>query len=251
MTDRIQPNPAARPVPRVAGHRFAVSSRSAIDRRRVPGRLARVGAAAGLLTAITAAAISLAHQLTVRADDTMLKTLGVALAVGLDVLALSIAVGLTGIPWRSRIRLGAAFSTAEVVMQILGYALGSGVGQLLGMIAVYAGFAVLGLVGVYMIRESLVPGDEAPFKVDTGWGLLAASASISLDSLGVGVALPGVPLPLLPLLGTVACSTVLFTFLGLAFGARLGARFEKGAERVAGIVLIGLAVLFTAEHIAR
>jgi hypothetical protein len=37
--------------------------------------------------------------------------------------------------------------------------------------------------------------------------------------------------------------------VGLAFGAQLGARYKQLAERAAGIVLIVLAVLFTAQHV--
>ena len=76
------------------------------------------------------------------------------------------------------------------------------------------------------------------------------SLSVSLDSLGVGVALPAAAIPLLPVLIIVSVSTTIFTFLGLAFGASLGERYEHGTERAAGIILIVLAALFTAEHLS-
>lgn len=176
------------------------------------------------------------------------KILGIALAVGLDVLAVSIAVGVMRIPWRGRLRLGFAFSVAEVAMQLLGYLIGTGAGRVAGVIAIYVGFAVLAAVGVYIFRESF--SDEPAFKPDSGWGLVAASASISLDSFGIGVSLPGVPLPLIPLLATVAVSTVLFTIVGLAFGEQLGRRYRRLALRVAGVVLTVLAVVFTVQHLA-
>ena len=58
------------------------------------------------------------------------KILGIAFAVGLDVLALSIAVGVMRIDWPARIRLGAAFSASEVLMQLVGYGIGTGAGAL-------------------------------------------------------------------------------------------------------------------------
>jgi UDP-glucose 4-epimerase len=57
-----------------------------------------------------------------------------------------------------------------------------------------------------------------------------------------------VPLPLIPLLGTVAASTIAFTSIGLAFGAALGQRYEHLAERAAGDVPILLAAAFTLQH---
>jgi manganese efflux pump family protein len=177
------------------------------------------------------------------------KIIGIAFAVGLDVLALSIAVGVMRIAWSARIRLGLAFSFSEVLMQVIGYGIGTGAGRLVGTIAAYAGFFILAGVGVFIVRESLERGTQK-FRPDSGWGLVAASASVSFDSLGIGVSLPGVPLPLIPLLATVAVSTVIFTIVGLAFGERLGRRYKRAAQRVAGIVLILLAVLFTLQHIA-
>jgi manganese efflux pump family protein len=177
-----------------------------------------------------------------------LKILGIALAVGLDVLALSIAVGIMQVPWNMRIRLGLAFSGSEVLMQVIGYVIGTGAGRLVGAIAAYIGFAILAGVGAYIVKESF-GAQESTLKVDSGWGLVAACASISLDSLGIGVSLPGVPLPLVPLLITVALSTILFTLVGLAFGTQLGHRYQQLAERSAGIVLVILAVFFSVQHL--
>jgi putative Mn2+ efflux pump MntP len=193
--------------------------------------------------------VSVLHALPGITSSVELKILGIAIAVGLDVLALSIAVGIMQIPWNSRIRLGLAFSGSEVIMQVIGYGIGTGAGDLVGVIANYAGFAVLAGVGLYIFRESFSM-NESPLKVASGWGLLAACASVSLDSLGVGVSLPGVPLPLFPLLATVAVTTVIFTAIGLAFGAQLGHRYKRIAERSAGAILIVLALFFSLQHLA-
>jgi manganese efflux pump family protein len=178
------------------------------------------------------------------------KVIPVAIAVGLDVLAVSVGVGVSRLAWNASLRVGIAFASAEIIMQVVGYALGAGLGRMIGDVASYTGFALLAVVGFFMIRASLRDDEAAKFDATRGAGLLLTSLSISLDSLGVGFALPGVPIPLLPLLITLAISTTVFTFIGLEFGARLGERYEKGAERAAGIILIVLAILFTVEHVA-
>ena len=177
-----------------------------------------------------------------------LKILGIAVAVGFDVLALSIAVGIMQIGWRTRVRLGICFAGSEVLMQVIGYGLGTAAGRVIGIIAIYLGFAILAGVGVFIVRESFQ--EKKTLNIDSVPGLLAACAAISLDSLGIGVSLPGVPLPLLPLLETVAISTLIFTAAGLAFGGKLGERYEHAAERAAGVVLVILAIFFTIQHIA-
>ena len=177
------------------------------------------------------------------------KILGIAFAVGLDVLALSIAVGVMRVGWSAQIKLGAAFSAAEVLMQVVGYSIGTGAGRIVGAIAVYAGFAILAGVGGFIFYESF-ERRMPRFQPDSALALLVASLSVSLDSLGIGMSLPGVPLPLLPLLATVAVSTIIFTAVGLAFGERLGRRYKRVAQRVAGIVLVVLAAVFTTQHLA-
>jgi putative Mn2+ efflux pump MntP len=177
------------------------------------------------------------------------KTLAVALAVGLDVLAVSVGVGVAKVARGVSLKLGLVFASSEITMQVLGYELGDGAGKVLGEIGAYAGFALLALVGVFMIRSSLRSKAEAEFEATRGIGLLMTSLSISLDSLGVGVALPAVAIPLLPLLIIVSITTTVFTFIGLAFGARLGAQYERGAERVAGVMLIVMAAPFTTERL--
>jgi manganese efflux pump family protein len=178
------------------------------------------------------------------------KVIAVAIAVGLDVLAVSVGVGVTRLAWDASVRVGAAFASSEIIMQVVGFGLGAGLGRMVGEVASYTGFALLALVGFFMIRASIREDAERKFDATRGAGLLLTSLSISLDSLGVGFALPGVSIPLVPLLITISISTTIFTFVGLHFGARLGERYEKGAERAAGIILVALAILFTVEHMA-
>ena len=177
------------------------------------------------------------------------KLLAVALAVGLDILAISVGVGVARLSFDASIRLGVAFAASEIAMQVTGYALGVGAGQLLGEIAAYVGFVLLAFIGFVMIRKSFRHVSEATFDATRGMGLLLTSLSISLDSLGVGIALPAVGIPLVPLLILVSITTTVFTFIGLEFGARLGERYERGAERAAGTTLVTLAALFAIERL--
>jgi manganese efflux pump family protein len=175
------------------------------------------------------------------------KVFAVAFAVGLDVLAISVGVGVVRLPFDASLRLGAAFAGSEIAMQVIGYALGTGAGRMLGDVA-YMGFVLLAFIGFVMIRKSFRHFSEATFDATRGMGLVLTSLSISLDSLGVGIALPAVNIPLVPLLILVSITTTVFTFIGLEFGARLGERYQRGAERAAGALLVVLAVSFTIER---
>ena len=172
----------------------------------------------------------------------------VALSLGLDVFAVSIGVGVRGVPVAQKIRIGLAFATAEVGMTVIGVLIGAVAGKLLGEVAGYIGYAALVGVGIYMIVETLRETGDAGFDLSKGWGLFLAALSISLDSLGIGFSIVyiGVPLPIT--LATIAVTSVLSTTAGLAFGKFLGARVEAQAGTFAGIVLILTGLLFAAQH---
>ena len=177
------------------------------------------------------------------------KVLAVSLAVGLDVLALSVGVGVARLSLAVSFRIGTAFATSEIAMQLIGYVLGARASQMLGEIADDICLVLLLLIGCLMIVKSFEYLPEVQFDTAKGAGLLLASLSISLDSLGVGIALPALGIPLVPLLVTISITTSAFTLIGLAFGARLGERYERDAERAAGAMLVLLAASFAVERL--
>jgi len=179
------------------------------------------------------------------------KIVAIAFAVGLDVFAISVSVGVARLQFNAGLKVGLAFAGSEIVMQAVGYELGARAGRILGEIAVYSGIALLGLIGALMIRSSrrgLMQVSSGGFKATEGAGLLITALSVSLDSLGVGIALPGVSIPLVPLLITLSITTTAFTLVGLSFGARLGERYERRAEFAGGLMLVLLAGFFALER---
>lgn len=177
------------------------------------------------------------------------KVFAVAFAVGLDVLALSIGVGVAQLSRAASLRVGTAFAAAEIGMQLIGYELGATASHMLGDIADVISLALLLLIGCVMIAKSFEYLPDADFEPARGTGLFLASLSISLDSLGVGLALPALGIPLIPLLVTISITTVSFTLTGVAFGAVLGERYERDAERAAGVMLILIAGIMALERV--
>ncbi|HKE36977.1 MAG TPA: manganese efflux pump, partial [Candidatus Baltobacteraceae bacterium] len=110
------------------------------------------------------------------------KVLIVAVALALDVFAVSVGVGVRGVPRKTKIRIGIAFASAEIVMNLVGAGLGIAAGKLIGHFAGYIGFAALIGLGIYMMRESRSELSEgAKLDLSQGFGLLLAAVSISLD----------------------------------------------------------------------
>lgn len=176
----------------------------------------------------------------------LLKIFVVAVSLGLDVFAVGVGVGMRGADWGVKLRIGMAFATAEVVMNLVGVAVGKAAGALIGDFAGYIGFVALIGVGSYMVFEAVRESEQKePIDFSAGWGLFLASLSISLDSLGIGFSILyiGVPLPLS--LAVIFAVSISATMLGLAAGRALGRRVEEGAELFSGIILILTGLGFT------
>jgi putative Mn2+ efflux pump MntP len=172
--------------------------------------------------------------------------LRVALLAGslaLDVFAVCVGVGMQPLTRPERVRIGAAFASAEVIMTLIGVGIGELVGRAVGNIAGYLGFAALIGVGCYMIFETTRDEGEG-FNLAQGWGLFVASLSISLDSLGIGFSVLYLGVPLWITLVAIAVASVLSSTLGLVFGRTLGKVVGERAALLAGIVLVATGVLF-------
>jgi len=174
-----------------------------------------------------------------------LKILVVALSLGLDVFAVSVGVGMRGAARAVKIRIGIAFASAEVIMNLAGVGLGKVAGELLGSVAGYIGFAALIGLGGYMIIEAVRESErKRPLDMSRGWGLVVASLSISLDSLGIGFSILYIGVPLVLSLGVIFVVSICSTALGLTLGRVVGRRAEESAELWAGIVLALTGIAF-------
>ncbi len=175
------------------------------------------------------------------------KVFLIAIALALDVFAVSVGVGVRGISARNKMRIGIAFACAEVGMNLLGAGIGFLAGRLIGQTAGYFGFAALTGLGVYMMRESRTDlGIALRLDLSQGRGLMLASLAISLDSLGIGFSILyiGVPMPIS--LIVIACISIASTWFGLTLGRWLGRFAERNAAFIGGLLLSVTGILFAA-----
>jgi manganese efflux pump family protein len=173
------------------------------------------------------------------------KVFLIAMALALDVFAVSVGFGVRGIPARNKVRIGIAFACAEVGMNLLGAGIGLLAGRLIGQAAGYLGFAALIGLGAYMMRESRTDlSITSRLDLARGRGLILASLAISLDSLGVGFSILyiGVPMPLS--LIVIACISIASTLCGLTLGRWLGRFAERNAAFVGGLLLSLTGIVF-------
>lgn len=161
------------------------------------------------------------------------------LPLALDTFAVSAALGVAQLPRRRRLELALLMAAFELAMPVVGLLAGHGVGHALGAAAHYVAAAALVALGLYFLVSD---DDEVRTNVH-GLALIGLGMSISLDELAIGFSFGLLHLSLLWALVLIAVQAFVAAQLGLWLGARVGAALRARAEQVAGLALIGLAVL--------
>jgi putative Mn2+ efflux pump MntP len=182
-------------------------------------------------------------------STTAIKLALLVLSLGLDTLAVAVALGISGIGRRNRLRVGLSFALFEGVMPLVGFGIGRGVSGTVGDAAADLGIVVLFGVGVWMVWESLHAEEERELAVDSLRALVLTSLSVSMDELAVGFSMGALRLPIVLTVILIAAQALLITLIGTTAGNRIGERLAERGETVAGVVLCGLALFLTAERL--
>lgn len=183
----------------------------------------------------------------------MIATAIIFFSIGLDTLAVSLSLGLSGLPRSRWVRVGLTFALFEGLMPIVGLLIGQRLGTFFGAVAEYIAAGILIVIGALEIKEAFIDDDDDEPITPTTTGvkqrpLVLVGLSVSLDELAVGFALGVLHVSLGLALVYIAVQAFTLTFVGLAIGRRLGRRFGERAELAAGIVLalLGVALLISA-----
>jgi putative Mn2+ efflux pump MntP len=179
----------------------------------------------------------------------VLKIAFVALSLSLDVFAVSVGVGVRGVERALKWRIGLAFATAEIAMNLIGAGIGVAAGRLFGEVAGFVGFGALVVLGIFMMSESRSKSAAAKLDLSKGWGLFVASLAISLDSLGIGFSILYIGVPIAVALVTIGIVSLCATAAGLTLGARLGGLAERYAAFLGGLLLTLTGLTFAALKI--
>ena len=91
-------------------------------------------------------------------------------------------------------------------------------------------------------------GDDEAARALSGSALLAAGVATSIDALAAGITLPTLGIPPLSAAALIGLVTFALSGAGVVLGRRAGDHMGDWAERIGGVILIGLGVKILAEH---
>lgn len=170
--------------------------------------------------------------------------------LGVDTFALAAALGAAGLRRQDRLRVSLVFTAFEAGMPIVGMLIGQVADRFIGAWAGYGAILFLFIAGVLLLRPGgAEEAEERRLRLlahARGLAIIDLGLSISVDELTIGVSAGLLGLPIALVVVWVGVQAFLATQLGLRFGARIGERVRERSERLAGVALIGVAVLLLA-----
>lgn len=184
----------------------------------------------------------------------MVELLLVALSLAMDAMAVSVSNGikLKKCKVADGVKMGTFFGVFQFIMPLLGFFLGGGILSHVGRFAPYISFIILFFLGAKMVIEARKCENgvcECAIKEKLTLGELTLQAvATSIDALAVGFALSGAT-GMEILFNSLVIGIVAFicSLIGAMAGRKLGDLFEKWAETVGGLILIGIGIKILIE----
>lgn len=173
----------------------------------------------------------------------------------MDAFAVSICkgLGMSRLNMRQTAVISLFFGGFQALMPLIGWALGSQLTDFITPIDHWIAFGLLAFVGGKMLWDAFHEDDEdegvqTDEKLDLKELLMLAIAT-SIDALAVGITFAFLQVAIVPSITIIGLTTFVISFAGVAVGHFFGARFEKPATIVGGVVLILIGVKILLEHL--
>ena len=179
----------------------------------------------------------------------------------MDAFAVSICkgLGMKKINLKVAVVLGLFFGGFQAGMPVIGWALGSQFMGIIGPIDHWIAFILLAFIGGKMLWEAFTEDEDEDEdedegdgkdaeKIDLGEYLILAIAT-SIDALAVGISFAALSVDIMPAVSLIGITTFIFSVAGVAIGHTFGARYEKPATIVGGVVLIFIGLKILLEHL--
>ncbi len=176
------------------------------------------------------------------------------LAIGLSMDAFAVAIckglALKKITWKNAGIVGLWFGGFQALMPLLGYFLAAQFREKITAYSHWIAFLLLALIGGNMIREALTEKGEPETDGALSFrSMLLLAIATSIDALAVGVTFAFLEVNIWRSVLLIGCTTCVLSMAGVKAGSLFGARYEKKAEILGGVILILLGVKTLLEHL--
>jgi putative Mn2+ efflux pump MntP len=178
-----------------------------------------------------------------------------ALAMSTDAFAAALGKGaaLHKPHLREALRTGLIFGVIEALTPVIGWGLGQVAAPYVSAWDHWIAFALLGVLGLRMIRAGLSqPEAEVTKPASHSFWLLAITGfATSIDAMVVGVGLAFMDANIVVTAAAIGLATFAMVTIGVMLGRVLGVIAGRRAELIGGVILIGIGCLILYEHLGK
>ncbi len=173
----------------------------------------------------------------------------ISVGLSMDAFAVSICKGLSveRVKIRHAMTAGLYFGGFQAIMPLLGYWLGSCFQTAAENVDHWIAFALLGLIGIAMIRDSR----GGPEELDASFSMkamLPLAVAASIDALAVGVTFAFLQVGIVTAVSLIGVTAFAFSAAGIEIGSAFGAKYRAKAEWIGGLALILMGLKILLEH---
>ena len=180
----------------------------------------------------------------------------IAVGLSMDAFAVSVCkgLGMKRINFKVAVVLALFFGGFQALMPVIGWALGSQFLWLILPIDHWIAFILLAIIGGKMLWEAFHDDEDDSDDssdanvIDLGEYLMLAIAT-SIDALAMGISFAALSVNIVAAASFIGVITFVLTLAGVAVGHFFGARYEKPATIVGGVVLILIGLKVLLEHL--
>lgn len=180
----------------------------------------------------------------------------IAVGLSMDAFAVSVCkgLGMKRINFKVAVVLALFFGGFQALMPVIGWALGSQFLWLISPIDHWIAFILLAIIGGKMLWEAFHDDEDNSDDssdanvIDLG-EYLALAIATSIDALAMGISFAALSVNIVAAASFIGVITFVLTLAGIAVGHFFGARYEKPATIVGGVVLILIGLKVLLEHL--
>ncbi|MGA1793674.1 MAG: manganese efflux pump MntP family protein [Thermoplasmatota archaeon] len=177
-------------------------------------------------------------------------TVSIVLAIDAFVVSVSCGMSHSKIDWRFCLKASLFFGAAQALFFGIGFFFGYVIESFISEAAHWLAFLLLAGIGLKMVWDS-VKGWKKPreCRIISNRLLVMMSVATSIDALAVGITFPLLNMPVVVSIIIVGTVTFILSFMGVLIGDGLKGKFDKVAELLAGLVLIGLGIKVLVDNL--
>ena len=177
----------------------------------------------------------------------------IILSIGLsmDAFAVAMCKGLSmrKMSWKKAIVIALYFGIFQAVMPLIGYGLGIKFQQSIANIDHWIAFILLTIIGINMLKEiwseaESESNDNIDFK-----SMIVLAIATSIDALAIGITFAFLKCNIVFSVTCIGIITFLLSLIGVKIGNIFGAKYEKKAQLIGGLILILLGIKILLEHL--